>query len=104
APLGTALTGEHVGAIKKLSAKRVYLALDADAAGVRAMIKGVQTLQDNLDGHAVPVPTPHGYIRWERELDAGVRIIALTEAKHPDEDIQSNHKQWRALVAGARPA
>ncbi|HJZ50138.1 MAG TPA: DNA primase [Roseiflexaceae bacterium] len=104
APLGTALTGEHVGAIKKLSAKRVYLALDADAAGVRAMIKGVQTLQDNLDGHAVPVPTPHGYIRWERELDAEVRIIALPDGKDPDEVIQANPEQWRAFVAGARPA
>jgi DNA primase len=104
APLGTALTSEHVGVIKKLAAKRVYLALDADAAGVRAMIKGLQTLQENLDGHDVPVPTPQGYIRWERELDAEVRIIALPDGKDPDEVIQANPEQWRTLVAGARPA
>jgi DNA primase len=104
APLGTALTGEHVGVIKKLAAKRVYLALDADAAGVRAMIKGLQTLQENLDGHDVPVPTPQGYIRWERELDAEVRIIAMPDGKDPDEVIQANPEQWRTLVAGARPA
>jgi DNA primase len=104
APLGTALTSEHVGVIKKLAAKRVYLALDADAAGVRAMIKGLQTLQENLDGHDVPVPTPQGYIRWERELDAEVRIIALPDGKDPDQVIQANPEQWRTLVAGARPA
>ena len=104
APLGTALTSAHVGVIKKLAAKRVYLALDADAAGVRAMIKGLQTLQENLDGHDVPVPTPQGYIRWERELDAEVRIIALPDGKDPDEVIQANPEQWRTLVAGARPA
>ena len=104
APLGTALTSEHVGVIKKLAVKRVYLALDADAAGVRAMIKGLQTLQENLDGHDVPVPTPQGYIRWERELDAEVRIIALPDGKDPDEVIQANPEQWRTLVAGARPA
>src|SRR3954452_1875271 len=104
APLGTALTSEHVGVIKKLAAKRVYLALDADAAGVRAMIKGLQTLQENLDGHDVPVPTPQGYIRWERELDAEVRIIALPDGKDPDEVIQANAEQWRTLVAAARPA
>jgi DNA primase len=104
APLGTALTSEHVGVIKKLAAKRVYLALDADAAGVRAMIKGLQTLQENLDGHDVPVPTPQGYIRWERELNAEVRIIALPDGKDPDEVIQANPEQWRTLVAGARPA
>jgi len=104
APLGTALTSEHVGVIKKLAAKRVYLALDADAAGVRAMIKGLQTLQENLDGHDVPVPTPQGYIRWERELNAEVRIIALPDGKDPDEVIQANPEQWRTLVTGARPA
>jgi DNA primase len=103
APLGTALTSDHVAVLKKLSAKRVYLALDADAAGLRAMIKGVQTLQDNLDGHAVPVPTAQGYIRWERELEAEVRVIALPDGKDPDEVIQANPDQWRALVAGAQP-
>ena len=54
--------------------------------GVRAMIKGLQTLQENLDGHDVPVPTPQGYIRWERELDAEVRIIALPDGKDPQDD------------------
>src|SRR4029078_12934045 len=88
----------------KLAAKRVYLALDADAAGVRAMIKGLQTLQEHLDGHDVPVPTPQGYIRWERELDAEVRIIALPDGKDPDEVIQANPDQWRTLVPGAGPA
>ena len=102
APLGTALTADHVGVVKKL-ARTVYLALDADAAGVKATLKGVQTLRENLDGHDVPVPTPQGFIRWERELDAVVKIIALPDGKDPDEVIQANPDQWRALVAGARP-
>ncbi len=103
APLGTALTSEHVGVVKKL-ARTVYLALDADAAGVKATLKGLQTLQENLDGHEVPVPTPQGYIRWERELDAVIKIIAMPDGKDPDEVIQSNPDEWRALVAGAKPA
>jgi DNA primase len=102
APLGTALTAQHVGVLKKL-ARTVYLALDADAAGVRATLKGVQILQENLDGHDVPVPTPQGFIRWERELDAVIKIIALPDGKDPDEVIQANSDQWRALLAGARP-
>ena len=104
APLGTALTSEHVGVVKKLQARRVYLALDADAAGVRATLKGLQTLNENLDGHDVPVPTPQGYIRWEREIEAEVRIIAMPDGKDPDEVIQADPEQWRALVAAARPA
>src|SRR5215217_9565169 len=103
APLGTALTSAHVGVVKKL-ARTVYLALDADAAGVKATLKGLQTLQENLDGHEVPVPTPQGYIRWERELDAVIKIIAMPDGKDPDEVIQSNPDEWRALVAGAKPA
>src|SRR6266540_874804 len=103
APLGTALTADHVGVVKKL-ARTVYLALDADAAGIKATLRGVQTLRENLDGHDVPVPTPQGFIRWERELDAVVKIIALPEGKDPDEVIQANPDQWRALVAGAQPA
>ncbi|HET9222948.1 MAG TPA: DNA primase [Roseiflexaceae bacterium] len=102
APLGTALTADHVGAVKKL-ARTVYLALDADAAGIKATLKGVQTLQANLDGHDVPVPTPQGFIRWERELETEIRIIALPDGKDPDEVIQANPDQWRALMAGARP-
>jgi DNA primase len=102
APLGTALTADHVGAVKKL-ARTVYLALDADAAGIKATLKGVQTLQANLDGHDVPVPTPQGFIRWERELETEIRIIALPDSKDPDEVIQANPDQWRALMAGARP-
>jgi DNA primase len=102
APLGTALTADHVGAVKKL-ARTVYLALDADAAGIKATLKGVQTLQENLDGRDVPVPTPQGFIRWERELEAEIRIIALPDGKDPDEVIRANPDQWRALMAGARP-
>jgi DNA primase len=103
APLGTALTAEHVGVLKKLSHK-IYLALDADAAGINATLKGVQTLQDNLDGHFVAVPTAQGFIRWERELDAEIKIIELPDGQDPDELIQSDPNAWRARVAAARPA
>jgi DNA primase len=105
APLGTALTAEHVGVLKKLS-RQIYLALDADAAGIRATLKGVRTLEENLDDHPVLLTTKRsgGLIRWERELDAVIKIIALPNGKDPDEVIQANPEYWRALVAGARPA
>ena len=102
APMGTALTSEHVGTIKKLT-RRVYLALDADAAGTNATLKGLQTLRDNMDTTVVPVPTPQGFIRWERELDGEIKIIALPQGRDPDEVIRADPASWRALVAAAQP-
>ncbi len=102
APMGTALTADQVGIIKKLT-RSVYLALDADAAGANATLKGLQTLRDGMDTTVVPVPSPHGYIRWERELDGVIKIIALPPGRDPDEVIQADPAEWRALVAAALP-
>ncbi|HEX6290307.1 MAG TPA: DNA primase [Herpetosiphonaceae bacterium] len=102
APMGTALTAEQVGIVKKLT-RSVYLALDADAAGTNATLKGLQTLRENMDSTVVPVPTPQGYIRWERELDGVIKIIALPPGRDPDEVIRANPDDWRALVAAAQP-
>jgi DNA primase len=102
APMGTALTAEQVGIIKRL-AKTVYLALDADAAGMQATLKGLQTLRDNLDASEVPVPTAQGYIRWERELDGVIKIITLPQGRDPDDVIRANPDEWRAMVDLAQP-
>jgi len=102
APMGTALAKDQVGIIKKLT-HTVYLALDADAAGAAATLKGLDTLRDTMDTTVVPVPTPHGYIRWERELDGIIKIIALPLGRDPDDVIRKNPEDWRALVEGAQP-
>jgi DNA primase len=103
APLGTALTGGHVNILKKIS-RNIYLALDADPAGIRATLKGVQTLGESPDGALVAITSPQGIIGWQRELHEVIKIIALPDGKDPDEVIQTNPDQWRALVAGAQPA
>ncbi len=43
APMGTALTAEQVQVIRRLTAN-LYLALDQDAAGIRAAEKGVDSI------------------------------------------------------------
>ena len=102
APLGTALTADHVGVLKKLGSKTIYLALDADAAGVRATLKGLNTVQENLDGHGRLLATAQGLV-WTRELDAEVKIIELPEGRDPDEVIQADQELWRRLMAQAKP-
>jgi DNA primase len=103
APLGTALTADHVALVKKLS-HRVYLALDADAAGVRATLKGLQALQSQPDGELTAVISPQGIVGLQRLQDVEIRILTLPEGKDPDEVIQEDPDRWRAALAAARPA
>ena len=103
APLGTALTAEHVHIIKKLT-KNIYLALDADTAGIKATIKGLQTLNDNLDATLVPVPTPSGVLSWSRTVEATIRIIELPDGQDPDELLATDGSLWPKLVENALPA
>jgi DNA primase len=103
APLGTALTADHVGLVKKL-AQTVYLALDADAAGVRATLKGLQSLQENPEGELVAVASPQGIVGWQRKLEVEIKILELPDGRDPDEVIQGSPEAWRALLANARPA
>lgn len=103
APLGTALTADHVQIIKKLT-KNIYLALDADSAGIRATLKGLQTLHDNLDARLVPTPTPNGVLAWSHNIDAQIRIIELPEGQDPDELLAQDEAEWPRLVANALPA
>jgi DNA primase len=103
APLGTALTAEHVGLVKKL-AHTVYLALDADAAGTRATLKGLQSLQENPEGELVAVASPQGIVGWQRKLEVEIKILELPDGQDPDELIQRDPDAWRAALANAKPA
>jgi DNA primase len=101
APMGTALSASHVRTLSKLT-KRIYLALDADAAGQSATFKGLQTLQEHLETRTVPVPTAEG-LRWERELDAEIRVLALPAGRDPDEVIREDAQAWTRLIETAQP-
>ncbi len=55
AVIGSALTEKHVHQIKRLT-RRVTLALDPDAAGESATVRGIQVAQRAFDRVVVPVP------------------------------------------------
>jgi DNA primase len=102
AAMGTALTESQVGLIRRLS-KRVVLALDADAAGQMATIRGLEAMQGALDHDEVPVPDAMGIVRFERKLKADISIVSLPEGKDPDELIRRAPERWPAIVASAQP-
>ncbi len=102
ASMGTALTENQVAQIKR-SAKRIVLALDADAAGQMATIRGLETMRDALDVDETPVPDAMGIIRFERKLKADIAIATLPEGKDPDELIRKSPERWPDVVANAKP-
>lgn len=102
ASMGTALTEAQVGLIKR-AGKRIVLALDADAAGQMAMIRGLETMREALDADETPVPDAMGIIRFERKLKTEIAIVQLPEGKDPDELIRKSPELWKQTVQSARP-
>lgn len=101
APLGTALTAGHVALLKKLS-RNVYLALDADAAGQRATLRGMDTLQQVADQDAArSTVTARGLVRWESDIL--LHIIKMPPGQDPDEVIKTDPQRWQQLVDTALP-
>ncbi len=102
ASMGTALTEKQIRVIKKLS-KKLVLALDADAAGDQATLRGLERAKETFDHRAVPVPTARGLIRYENQLDAEIRVATLPSGLDPDEVIKEDVATWDALIDQALP-
>jgi DNA primase len=102
ASMGTALTEDHLRLLKRFS-KRLALALDADAAGYQATLRGMTLAQKTLAQRVVPVPTPRGLIKYESHLDVDIRIITLPQGQDPDKVIRESPDLWAKLVENALP-
>ncbi|NJN18402.1 MAG: DNA primase [Oscillochloris sp.] len=102
APLGTALTKPHVALLKRLS-HNVYLALDADAAGQKATLRGLSALRESAEenGDGRLVATAEGAVRLES--DVALRIIRMPEGRDPDEVIRADPTLWQRLIDQAAP-
>jgi DNA primase len=102
AAMGTALSQPQLAILKPLT-KRLVLALDPDVAGDRATLRGLEVAKEALDSHIVPVPTARGFVRYETELAAELRIMTLPEGRDPDEVIREDPERWKQLVTEAMP-
>jgi DNA primase len=101
-PMGTALTEDQLRMLKRAT-RRIVLALDPDAAGTKAALRGVDLARQTLDRQDEPVFDPRGFIRYEGRLDAEIRVMALPEGKDPDEIVLQEPQAWPALVQNAKP-
>jgi DNA primase len=102
ASLGTALTELQFKQLQRL-AKKIVLALDPDAAGINAMLRGLDVARESLDRDMRPVFDPRGLIGHEGRLQIDIRVLVLPEDKDPDEVMQADPDQWRELIDQARP-
>jgi len=102
ASMGTALTEAQLRQLKRYTSN-FTLALDPDAAGRQATLRGLEQARQALDRDVVPVPTPGGLMRYERRLEAELRILSLPGGQDPDEAIRSDPAGWPKLVESALP-
>jgi DNA primase len=119
ASMGTSLTEKQVDIIRRLT-RNISLALDADAAGEEATLRGAEVLLQSLDKKATSVlswseelasslhkgitsPSLAGLVKYENALDAEIKVISLPQGKDPDEIISENPSLWQNLVEQASP-
>jgi DNA primase len=102
AGMGTSLTEDQFKALKRL-ANRIVLALDPDAAGNRAVLRGVEVARETLDREDEVVFDARGVIRHESKLNADIRVAVMPDGRDPDEIVLDAPDDWRAIIANARP-
>jgi DNA primase len=101
-PMGTALTEEQLRQLKRLTRKFV-LALDADAAGIKATMRGLQVARQTLERETDLVFDARGLLHSEARLKADIRVCTLPEGKDPDEVVRADPALWEQLIKQAQP-
>ncbi len=101
-PMGTALTEHQMRLLKRLS-HRIVLALDADAAGDKATLRGLQIARQSMDHESEAVFDARGLIGYEARLQADIRVTALPPGMDPDEVVNRDPQEWQRLVDQAKP-
>jgi DNA primase len=102
AQMGTALTEAQLRQLKRYTTCLV-LALDADAAGEKATLRGLDIARHALDREVEVVFNPRGLVRHESRLQADIRIATLPPGYDPDKLIRSDQPAWATLIETARP-
>jgi DNA primase len=103
ATLGTAVTGHHLRLLRR-HVDEIVLALDADAAGQAATWRALQVADESLRSGMTPVVGPsRRQQRLVADRSVRLRVLALPNAKDPDDLIRSDPAAWPALVRAAVP-
>jgi DNA primase len=101
-PMGTALTEHHLRLLKRLT-RRIVLALDPDAAGDKATLRGLQVARHTLDHTSEAYFDARGLLAHETRLQADIRVTTLPPGNDPDEIVLRDPGEWQRILAEAQP-
>ena len=101
-PMGTALTEDQLRMLKRFTAQ-IVLALDPDAAGEKATLRGLELTRQAMDHSTELAFDARGLLRHEARLQADVRVTTLPAGMDPDEVVLRDPGEWARIVEAARP-
>jgi DNA primase len=99
--MGTALTPDQLQQLQRYTSNYV-LALDADAAGQQATIRGLNQARQSLARVRKPTVVSGG-LRMEERLGAALYIAAMPEGRDPDDVVRQDPDLWRQIIDQAKP-
>ena len=101
-PMGTALTEHQLRLLKRLT-QRFILALDPDAAGDKATLRGLQLARETMDRQTELVFDARGLLAHETRLQADIRVTTLPEGMDPDDVVKRDPAEWQKILDNAKP-
>lgn len=99
--MGTALTPDQLQQIQRYTTNYV-LALDADAAGQQATIRGLNQARQSLTRVRKPTVVG-GSLRLEDRLGAALFIAAMPDGRDPDDVVRQDPALWQQIIDRAKP-
>jgi DNA primase len=101
-PMGTSLTEDQLRLLKRFTGN-IVLALDPDAAGQKAVLRGLEAARQSLDRQDEIGFDARGLLHHEARLQADLRVATMPDGLDPDEIVQRDPEQWRKLIENAQP-
>jgi len=101
-PMGTALTEDQLHLLKRIT-RRIVLALDPDAAGQKAVLRGLDAARSAMDREGELGFDARGLLRNEARLQADLRVASMPDDLDPDEIVARDKDEWKWLIENAKP-
>jgi DNA primase len=101
-PMGTALTEDQLRLLKRFT-RRIVLALDPDAAGQKAVLRGLEAARQAMDREGELRFDARGLLRNEARLQADLRVATMPDGLDPDEIVKRDRDEWKRLIETSEP-